>query len=1022
MAEGSTINPFGSGSGYTPDLLAQFLGRVVPWATQSPPEGYINIHADGGPFKGGGHAFASMEEYGELQSFANYLNRVSAQVFFCLSQQDRFKELNKQGRRKAARGRKFARLAKAFVLDLDVKPGGYPSQKAALLAVLPFLDSHGLKAGFIVNSGRGVHVYIVLDQPIPVHVWDPLASQWIEAAKRAGIKFDVGVSRNPATLLRLPGSFNRKDPNNPLPVSVLSTGPDTALAAFETAMRPYPATPGVRPAVSGRPTLDPAIFPQRRPITSGADYARVQADLDHVRVVTSVDLLRASCPVVADSEARGGDGDREPLWFELAKLCHYVQGGRDYFHDLSSDDERYDEGAVDLKYDQVQKDGWPSCKAIEQSSPDAAAICKTCAFYNNTQVGQKPSPIHFAMRALPGAPAAAMPLQTAAAPIPAQVNGHAFATSYLPQVATPIFVQRLAHTPYVLDMQHYITTANGEKRVFSTVIKDIEITWPVSTNGTKEETFLFTVPMGTQGDHDHQVAISAGAFNSASTASALLKGGIWFDDFILVKKFMSDWQSMIRQRLEAHAETRLGWVHNDGNIVGFAYGGYIFDANGQRSTGSAGPERVTPRGSLALWRQAANFFTGKGCIEMEVLIATAFASPLVIFTGADSLIVFGRSAGTGMGKTASLECSASTWGTRQLVDVQATINRVDHNMALMNNLPTYYDELVPSSRKAAGSSARFSQLIHGVSAGREKGRMTRGSNEMEQRMSRGMFVAASNFSLTEVASSNDTNALAARVLEIEMSSAIKRLGIKLSQVGEVKKMLENNCGQGGLVYSEYLGKNHVAVEQAVKNAIEYFQSTLKLGSDVERYWIPAAATLFVGASISKKLGLIDFDIMSMQKFLLNLLSKQHASVKEMNLDPTDPEVQMTRLRNFLNSSRAWVTTDTLPGHGGNRTAACQLKGNYEHARAWGGFIVRHAYVDKVILVSEAKLLEWCLKQEIDFRQLRRALIEHGYCIKPKAKRSLVAGTQLAAASPEAVLLFDLTLTCNLNLVVEDDHV
>ena len=152
----------------------------------------------------------------------------------------------------------------------------------------------------------------------------------------------------------------------------------------------YPVRPTPVSGHNGSAQLDPAIFPPRRPI-NGKDTAHVQADLEHARVVTSIDLLRGACPVVADSDERGGDTDREPLWFELAKLCHYVENGRDYFHDLSSEDERYDPEATDAKFDTAQPQGWPACATIAAASPAAAKICEGCSHFNKGR-----SPIHFA--------------------------------------------------------------------------------------------------------------------------------------------------------------------------------------------------------------------------------------------------------------------------------------------------------------------------------------------------------------------------------------------------------------------------------------------------------------------------------------------------------------------------------------------------------------------------------------------------------------------------------------------------
>ena len=144
MAGESTATPFGNGA-YIPDPLAQFLGRVLP-SIAGPSDGYVNVHAFGGvrtPYQGGGQAFAGMAEYGALQDFVRWLNHNESDVFFCLSTQSHDGAVDGRGKRKVGKGgraRKNAVRLKALVLDLDVKPTGYPSQRAALAHLLPFCE------------------------------------------------------------------------------------------------------------------------------------------------------------------------------------------------------------------------------------------------------------------------------------------------------------------------------------------------------------------------------------------------------------------------------------------------------------------------------------------------------------------------------------------------------------------------------------------------------------------------------------------------------------------------------------------------------------------------------------------------------------------------------------------------------------------------------------------------------------------------------------------------------------------
>jgi hypothetical protein len=982
--------PFDTGT-YTPDPLAQFLGRVVPWSVADPPDSFVNIHAFGGggqvTYRGGGRAYANMAEYGFLQGFVQWLNRINAEVFFCISAQSQY-GLLKGNHRTASRKRENARLLRALVLDLDVKPTGYPSQQAALTALLPFFDGLGLRPGPIVSTGRGLHAYVILSESITPSVWQPLANQLIAAAQAAGLKIDVGVTRDAVRILRLPTSFNRKDPNNPLECRILSLGEIMPLAEVAAALSGFSLTPGVS-SPSRAAVIDPAVLPRRAPIR-GADANRALSDLERARVVTSVDLLRTACPVIADSEARGGNGDLEPLWFELAKVCHYVQDGRNYFHDLSSDDPRYDAEQTDAKYDMAQPQGWPACSTIASASSAAAALCKGCAFN-----GQGQSPINFATHGLSGT----------GAPKVKYMNGH---TTDLPPVVTAIAPIDMPPGFRRTDTAHIVTVLDGEP-VFDTPVLSMDYVFYTDGSSDKQASVQFCVPCGTRDTDDTtSFAVSLGHLNSNQQFGAeCFKHGLTYRKFLLTKDFMTAWVTQVREARAAHSVGRMGWATS--TLDAFAYGGQVYDKNGPRlSTPTSAEDDYRPRGNLEEWKKGANTYVGKGCIEMELLIATAFAAPLVVFTAVDGVVIFARSTQSGMGKTASLETSASVWASRKTVISSATPAATRARLATVNNLPVYHDEFVPTASKT--NVAKFSELILNISTGKEHARLDRNAKPRPQRASQTMLVAAANVSLVQNASSADTNAQAARVLEIEMSDAIRRLGIQQHEVILTKRLLEDNYGTAGKVYAEYLGRNNAAIAEAVTLTTQRFQQELTI-TEGERFWLAAATTLIIGATIGKNLGLVDFDILSMRKYLIDLFRQQRGSLADMAVDADNPAVQGDRVADFINLRIAGVLlTNGVARQGTNRSNRDPIRNILE---AKPPYIARIATVDKVMLVSEANLMEFCRQKSYDYYQMRRVLIKNSRCERSRNPRSLGAGTDmLNPPAREYVLEFDLAKSEN----------
>ena len=123
---------------------------------------------------------------------------------------------------------------KSFYLDLDCGTGErkqFASQADGIAALKNFCIAVGMPTPMIVLSGNGVHVYWVLDEAITREVWEPYQAGLIELAEKHGLPSDDATKK--ITLpLRLPGTLNFKDPENPKPVSVVKTTKPITLEQF----------------------------------------------------------------------------------------------------------------------------------------------------------------------------------------------------------------------------------------------------------------------------------------------------------------------------------------------------------------------------------------------------------------------------------------------------------------------------------------------------------------------------------------------------------------------------------------------------------------------------------------------------------------------------------------------------------------------------------------------------------------------------------------------------------------------
>lgn len=1004
---------FGGGTA-EPDPLQRFLQRVVAWSLAETPDSYVNIHGMGGtvpplkkPMSGGGRAFAGLSGLWDAAAYVRYLNSAQTQVFFSLAAAPGFSPQYSRppGYLVALRKGIVPRWMKAFGLDLDVKPGAYPSQEAARAAALAFLDGLGLKHGPVVNSGAGVHVYVTLDQPIPPERWRPLAAKLAAAAKAAGLHFDQTCTVNAVGLWRMPTSTHRKDPNNPREVRVIDWGEDTTVDAVEAALAGI-TTGGYTAAAPQRNGIDLSFLPPRSPIT-GPEAEQARADTERAREATSFDLLRTACAVVADSEQRGGNGDIEPLWFELGKLMRFVQHGREWFHILSKGDGRYEEDKTDQKYDGATSSGWPRCATIASSSPKASAICQRCPYLSLNQ-----TPIHHARNA------GAVPPPHGVAPDRVHVNGHAHGPSGFS--AAP-------HTPIWLPPNYgydngVIITPNGDRPFLDTPILDIALMQRSvgkafehvlqfqTLRGTNDadDTNTFPVPMATIASRQ-KLTEALAEYGVKCCKPVRLAPGVSYDP---LETTVTDVLTLMRQKKLALTETRQGWTMKDGTIIGFAYGGYLFTPDGRREIGSVNNEDYMPAGLLTAWREAANAYVGKGCTAMEVVIAASLAAPLVQFTTVNGLVVFTYSANTGKGKSAALYAGATVWARPKSVLAGGTEKGAMSKMYAANNLPFCFDELIPDKDLAR----QFGGMVKAVTAGIEDAKLYRNSDDRPQRTSRTLLNANSNRSLVEVTRSSDTNAQAARVFEFEMPDDAGKVHYSASQTAAFRNALERNYGVGGLVVAEYLGKNYPNLEQVVSMVADGFQRELE-ATDAERFWLAFITADYMGAYIGKATGLFDFDLPAIKKFLFDQFRQQRTAVLETGADADAPDVQLSHVFEFMNDNTdRRLVTEHLP-----RGSAQVLPMNMNYIR--GPAAYRWAKTDGIIWISESKLKVWCKLKQYSYDHMHKVLgHKDQYWRRVRDKRRLGSGCMPQFhTQPEVVLEIDLANPWVANLSPPEDE-
>lgn len=125
-----------------------------------------------------------------------------------------------------------------FFFDIDCGEGkDYPDQKTAVAALKQFIADTGLPFPAVVSSGNGLYAQWPITENIPAEQWKTVARILKQTAVAYGFKTDPARTSDSASVLRPPGTTNRKPGKAVKPVVLLK-------AAEPLASEPEPPSAG----------------------------------------------------------------------------------------------------------------------------------------------------------------------------------------------------------------------------------------------------------------------------------------------------------------------------------------------------------------------------------------------------------------------------------------------------------------------------------------------------------------------------------------------------------------------------------------------------------------------------------------------------------------------------------------------------------------------------------------------------------------------------------------------------------
>lgn len=1021
----------------TDQTAKQFLARVVAWPQEGEPPVYVNVHntfipkdlttlrkdKNGQPvYPWTGIACRSLNEAAKLVLTSSTKAHVR-DLYFCTSTQ-RFAEekVSPKGFKyfKATRAAENAVKMKSIFLDSDLKD--YGTKEIWLKAFSKFLKDTGLpRPTVMVFSGGGFHLYWTLVEALTVDKWMPMAYALAEATKRHDFKCDTQCTIDPARILRVPGTLNHKyDP----PVRVTMLGNpldfDYSNAKLDAILEPYKVSVPYSMLNSSM-----SILPPKTPL-QGASELSAGIDMSGLAPV-NLDTILPSCGFLADAVATGGDTYNNPLWNLTTLISVFTEGGRVDAHRMASGHPNYGPGETDDLFDRKQDErlkknmGWPRCASISASGATQCASCPLMA--------QNKSPLNFAIRPNHAAP---QPVGGFTQPVNPTASAHSPAAGTTPQPGVPATLATgLAPGTAGPDPDlppGYLRNAQGiilrpETEEDGTTVWYPISRYPMASPYLQKEPWCLNFTTETELGKTSIISVPLKDVGTAEMRKAVQEQGLMVlggqKGFNQLSDFIMAWITQLQSMKDmvVHSSA-FGWVTFQGKTNGFVYGGVKHTPNGTEVATPSDPElgrQMSPHGDKQPWINAAMMVTDQKRPQLDAILASAFAAPLVRFTGHAGLLMSAYSVESGIGKTTALKIAQAVWGdpVKAVQSLSDTQNSVLNKMGELRSLPMYWDEL-----KSDEDTKKFVDTVFRLTLGKEKSRMTSRVTQRHVGSWETMLVSASNESLLDSIAykTRATTAGIYRIFEYTVPKA------PLNSPGQIDptvaqrmlSKLHDNYGNIGLEYASYLGSNCQQVEKDVAAMLSAVSKEVN-GNPDERFWVSLISTLLLGAKYSNAMGFTNIDEMRLKAFLYLTLRDMRKTRTAAPVDMRDVANVVNMLGRYINESRGrhtLVTDRIWRGRGKPPANAVNVVADASRLEAIHIHIARD---DHVMRIGQAYFQEWLTKHNYPRHVILKAVEKElgGVVVNSR----LGAGTMYANAS-EYLLEINLKGSVLMNFIDE----
>lgn len=813
---------------------------------------------------------------------------------------------------------------RSFFLDLDCGPGkDYPSQHDAIQDLRRFCKELKLPRPMMINSGRGVHVYWPLTESVSREIWLPIAEALKQACKDKNFKADPAVTADSARILRVPGTHNYKD--NP-PKLVEQLGPSVPSVGVEVFKELF----GESLALSKKPYVPREMDPLTQMI-AGSYTSSFKKILVKTQAGTGCNQL---LKIITEQQTIS-----EPMWRAGLSIAAFCSDRDKAIHNISKQHDEYTAERTEAKVSLIK--GPYTCAKFEEYNPGG---CDECV-----NRGKIKSPISLGKEVVEAteednvvqAPAANAPATT-----PTQ-------TYHIPKFPHPffrgkkggVFVHKKNKAGEDIEIMVYHNDFYALRRIRDQVLgESLMLRLHLPKDGVRD----FTVPL--------TAILAKDEFRKHVAAQGIASMEL---DYLM--EYVTKWVNHLQMETVAdEARTQYGWTGDEKNPTSFVVGEYEIFADRTELNPVSGKTASTysyfiPKGNLEDWKKTVQFLNQPNFELHQYLFGITFGAPLVHFTPINAVMFHAYSKDTGLGKTTAMLAGASVWGNPDelVLFEKDTANTKMNRAEVYKNLPLFLDEMTNTHPKD------LSDFGYQLPSGKQRNRLGPNGNTERYRGMPWKLSAGSTGNTSMIERISGYKALpkaeAARILEYRVVQTF--FGDK-SLTDKFSREIKENWGLAGPIYIQYILNNLETVKTLLDSVQKTFDKASGLQS-ADRFWSVQCATTLTGLMIAKRLGLIDFNIQNLTKWLTNVIDSAKRGIEGMSGDPES--ILADYLAEHYTSVLRIKSTDDARG---KTTDIDHLI--IPDASPRFSMVARYEYDLKMLYLLPTPLKQWCVKHQINY--------------------------------------------------------